>query len=383
MQSTVAAVRLAELPVAAVRLREPDLAGRPVAVVRNGRVVCVDGGAEKAGVWPGAPENTLPAHVVSKPPATLEEDQLRGRVHEHLLNTTPLVEEVRPGLWLADLTGTRGVHRVPEIVTVGCTLEALEGLLGIPAMGGVGPNRVVALAAESATHQTPLQWIRVMPGQEARFLAPLPVTLLPGIGRALSRRLARLGIERMGHLSACSEERLVRAFGKKAARWREMARGIDLAQVLPGVRRSDPLLYDIAPKAHFQGDADLWRLFADACERLGEGLRREGQYATRLMVRFTYLDGEEAAGKMDLPTGTDRNAELLRAAWNRFERLLQRRVMVRHIHLSVEKTVSHVPLSLFPEEREVLPLSRPGLDEAVDHIRQKFGWETIRLARWR
>src|SRR2546429_5646681 len=54
----------------------------------------------------------------------------------------------------------------------------------------------------------------VPPGGEARFLAPLPVRKIPGIGEVTERALRALGLETVEQLAAVSQEKLERIFGQ-------------------------------------------------------------------------------------------------------------------------------------------------------------------------
>ena len=381
MTRTVAAIRLEALPIAAVRKREPDLLKHPLVVMERGRVVCCDSQARNMGVMQGMPGHTLSARIVRRDRASLEERRLRDTVHQRLQRYTPLVEIAPHHLWLIDVTGTRRVHGVPEVMTVDRILKELEQGLSIPAVGGVAPSRGVALAAEAAAGRSPLQWVRVMSGQEARFLSPLPVTLIPGIGRAIGRRLSRLGIERMGHLAAVPMDRLVRAFGRRAIQWWQIAQGRDQTPVLPGIQTPPLLQESVLLRADSQGDATLRNRLADVCERLGERLRRNRQYAHSVLVSMTYLDGDRGAGRYTLSPVSNRNADLLQAVWHGLNRARKRRVMLRRVVVDVVQTVGARPYSLFADDTSDNALCRPNLDEAIDAIRARYGREMIGYPR--
>jgi len=59
----------------------------------------------------------------------------------------------------------------------------------------------------------------VLPGQEARFLAPLDVADIPGVGKVTEQKLRAMGIRRVGDLAQFEEEDLEQRFGKWAWRW--------------------------------------------------------------------------------------------------------------------------------------------------------------------
>jgi DNA polymerase-4 len=79
----------------------------------------------------------------------------------------------------------------------------------------------------------------VLPGQEARFLAPLEVRKIPGVGKVLEKNLHDLGIRKVGDLAALEESFLEERFGKWGLALAGKARGLGhgehrAARVYPG-----------------------------------------------------------------------------------------------------------------------------------------------------
>src|SRR5207245_5145968 len=67
----------------------------------------------------------------------------------------------------------------------------------------------------------------VAPGQEQRFLAPLPVRKIPGIGEVTERALRALGIETVEQIAAVPLEKLEQIFGQWGTALYRNARGGD------------------------------------------------------------------------------------------------------------------------------------------------------------
>src|SRR4051794_33363854 len=89
---------------------------------------------------------------------------------------------------------------------------------------GVATSKVVAKVASDRRKPGGLTAVR--PGQEAGFLAPLPLRLLPGIGPRADEKLRAAGIETIGELAALADDDpLLR--GKVGEMLRDRARGID------------------------------------------------------------------------------------------------------------------------------------------------------------
>ncbi|MCW4020421.1 MAG: DNA polymerase IV [Candidatus Bathyarchaeota archaeon] len=91
---------------------------------------------------------------------------------------------------------------------------------------GVGPNKLVAKIA--ADFQKPDGLTVVKPENVERFLAPLPVSRLLGVGRKTSQKMESLGIKTIGDLAGFNVQRLIDAFGKNLGTYfRNASLGLD------------------------------------------------------------------------------------------------------------------------------------------------------------
>src|SRR5271170_5544406 len=97
--------------------------------------------------------------------------------------------------------------------------------LKIPVSMGIATNKLVAQIASKL--RKPRGFVVVRPGEEAAFLAPLPVGRLPGIGTKTEAMLARVGIRLVSDLFVRSERELESAFGRGWRNVVSMGRGED------------------------------------------------------------------------------------------------------------------------------------------------------------
>ena len=102
--------------------------------------------------------------------------------------------------------------------------------------GRVGIASVKFLARLAAEQAGRGGVVRVPAGGEARFLADLPVSVLPGVGPRTLATLRGLQTERVGQLAVLGRDALERALGNHGLRLLEFARGED-AQRVRAVRR--------------------------------------------------------------------------------------------------------------------------------------------------
>lgn len=116
--------------------------------------------------------------------------------------------------------------------------KVIEAYLGITPTIGVGSNKFVARVASAANSETSPLCIKE--GEEAQFLAPYPITLLP-LDKEMQRRLPLLGIQTLGQYAVLPRGSVLEQFGKYGRWLHELAKGIDIRPL-----RS----YQPAPKLH-------------------------------------------------------------------------------------------------------------------------------------
>ena len=122
--------------------------------------------------------------------------------------------------------------KAPKSWQNGCRRRILQELQ-LPCSLGAATNKLVAKIATdfgkaAARGEIPPNAITIVPpGQEAAFLAPLPVRALWGVGPKTEARLAEMNILTMGDLASLPEKELVRVFGKPGYDLSVHARGID------------------------------------------------------------------------------------------------------------------------------------------------------------
>jgi DNA polymerase-4 len=103
--------------------------------------------------------------------------------------------------------------------------ERVLGERGLTVSVGVAPNRLVAKIASD--QEKPDGLTVVSPSRVQRFLDPLPVRSLPGVGPATEKRLHRLGVETVRELRALPLDRLQQGLGRHGETLYRYARGRD------------------------------------------------------------------------------------------------------------------------------------------------------------
>lgn len=194
--------------------------------------------------------------------------------------------------------------------------------LQITASFGIAANKLVAAIASKA--RKPQGFTVVPPGTEAEFLAPLPVGVLPGVGKKSEARLHAAGIKLVRDLFARPESELESLFG---GFWREvltMARGEDDRPVQ--TEREDAKSYSVQETfGHDIGDfAEIERVAKRMIDELMPAIRADGKRVRTMTVKVRYPGMEDSSCGRSLAEASDLEAPfyplvapLLKEAWGR------------------------------------------------------------------
>jgi nucleotidyltransferase/DNA polymerase involved in DNA repair len=196
----------------------------------DGTVLDADPGARALGVRRGMPLGS--AHRLAPEATFLEPDPEADRASaeaafERLASYSPaLAGSSDPGtasfgLFEAQVDGLEGLWG-PEPRLVATVGAALEPLVAGRARAGIAGTRFAATVAAAAAQPGAL--ISVPPGDEARFLAPLPTSLLTS-DLDIRARLRRFGLRRIDQVAALPVSALIARFGEEGARVGMRARG--------------------------------------------------------------------------------------------------------------------------------------------------------------
>ncbi|WP_052480921.1 DNA polymerase IV [Gilvimarinus agarilyticus] len=103
--------------------------------------------------------------------------------------------------------------------------EQVVAQLGITVSAGIAPNKFLAKVASD--WRKPDGLFEIKPEQVAEFVARLPVSCIPGVGKVTGERLAQLQVKNCGDLLRFDERELCERFGQFGSRLYHCSRGID------------------------------------------------------------------------------------------------------------------------------------------------------------
>ena len=380
MQSSILHVDMDAFFVSVELLERPELRGKPVVVGgrpdQRGVVSAASYEARKFGIHSAMPLRTAgrlcPNAIFLDCRHTLY-SEWSDHVAATLAKFSPVVEMVSIDEAYLDLAGTERLHG-PPLAAADKLLRAITSTTGLPCSGGLAATRLVAKVASDQAKPRGLVW--VAPGQEARFLAPLSVRKIPGIGEVTERALRALGIETVGQLAELPQEKLEKIFGQWGTALHRKARGGD----------SYEFVIDAEPKSishnHTFGedtdetaalDAMLSHLSQKACKRLREaGLTAR---TLTLTIRYAGFDTHTRSKTLAEPACLD--ADIFAVFQDLFRQHRDHRRKIRLLGVSLSGLTHEA------EQLDLLEAERRGklekLTSAADRLRDRFGFSSVQF----
>ncbi len=232
------------LPIRMARSRHSDSfpTDRPVVLGgqpwMDGLVIDADPAARALGVRRGIPlgsAHRLAPEAVFLDPETDADTAAVEAAFETLARFSPglagTTDPTDPAFGLIELQAD-GLDRLwgPDAVLIQRLVDALKPVLPGAPRPGIAGTRFAATVA--AGHAEPAVARIVERGEDARFLAPLPSSLLSP-DPDVRARLARFGLRRIGAVAELPRSALVARFGDEGGRLHARSRGEEIERFVP------------------------------------------------------------------------------------------------------------------------------------------------------
>ena len=266
---------------------DPALRGKPVIVGWPGQrsVVCAASyEARKFGVHSAMPASRAMRKCptgIFIPPNFDKYREVSRQIRVIFERHTPLVEPLSLDEAYLDVTNElTGIPTATE--TAEEIRREIKAETHLTASAGVAPNKFLAKIASD--WRKPDGCFVIRPHQVERFLMPLPIRKIPGVGKATEEVMTEMGIATVGDLHRFTNEELIARFGKWGTRLYQLARGIDESPVEPSRPRKS-----WSSENTFERDITLDEVAAwmrETSEKLWESLQKKELIGRTVTVKL-------------------------------------------------------------------------------------------------
>jgi len=297
------------------------------------------------------------------------------KVMARLHALTPLVEQISIDEAFLDVTDLPGPVE-------GMARQLQEGIrheLGLPCSLGIATNKLLAKTATdvgkmSAPKGTFPNAITIVPaGEEAEFLAPLPVEMLWGVGPKTAEKLANLGIARIGELAQHSATGLMRRFGKVGYDLTQRSKGIDYRPIVTH-HEAKSISQEVTYASDIRDGARLRQTLHAQSWHIARQLQKQALTARTVKFKIRWPDFTTLTRQTTLRQPTADGAMIAKAALKLFEGVWKREKAVRLLGVGVsglDTPPKQIGLWDMDWEKEYKVL------DAVAKIQKKFGKDAL------
>ncbi|MCD8315962.1 MAG: DNA polymerase IV [Eggerthellaceae bacterium] len=377
------------------QLDHPSWRGKPVIVGgdadKHGVVATCSYEARKYGVrsaMAAAQAKKLCPDAIWSPGHFDRYRQMSRQVMQLLSDETPYVQQVSIDEAFLDVSPTP--HNTESPVNIAIRIRKNVASLGITCSVGVATTKSIAKIASEMGKPDGLTV--VYPGDEKKFLYPLPIRKMSGIGSATETYLKRHGIKTLGDLANADSMILKEAFGKNAEVFRKRAMGTEVETV-----ETDSDIKSVSHEMTFARDLtdfdDMTAALAALAAQVGRRLRKKGLKGSTITLKLRYADRTIHTIQRQLPKPSDDDLSWLPVLSDMLSELLSPNVPVRLLGVGISGFDEdyHVQESLFDLDDSRTIHERPdafaseekrqSLLNATDALKERFGENAINFGR--
>ncbi len=359
---------------------DPKLRGRPI-VVGGGVVQAASYEARARGVrsaMGGRRARELCPELIAVSPRWPAYVEASRAVFDVFRESAPVVEGLSIDEAFLDVRGLDHVRGTPRGIAARLKHDVARRV-GLPLTVGLAGTKFLAKVASGVAKPDGL--LVVEHGQELRFLHPLEIERIWGIGPKSAAKLRRRGIATVGQLAAIPEQDLVDILGRAQGRHvHALAHNRDPRRVRAGPsRRSFGSQSAFSTRSGPPGS--LHATLGGLVDRVTRRMRAKGAQGRTVTLRLRFADFERATRSSTLATATCSSATILATAHLLLESampLIEGRglTMVGIAVANLDAGGGSVQLEL-PIDRAS---RRRALDLALDDVRARFGPNAISRA---
>ena len=351
---------------------------------RHSIILAKSGPAKKYGIQTGEPLfqalEKCPQLKVIPPDYPLYVEASRHFV-EMLRQFSPQVQQYSIDEAWVDMTGTERIFGSPRLAAEKMR-QRINDELGFTVNIGISSNKLLAKMA--GDFEKPNKVHTLFPEEMEEKMWPLPVRDLFLVGPATEKKLKVYGIYTIGDLAKADLSVLKRRLGKHGETIWHFANGRNADAVTPEPQENKGYGNSVTTPKDVVTTEQAHQVLLSLCETVAARMRKDGKCGGCISIHIRTNDFSHASHQTVLLGATNITGEIFEAACRVFDELWDRATPLRQLGVQMTR-LSAEPYqqydlfsSLTPERYE----RKIRLDETVDALRDKFGEEIIRRAKF-
>lgn len=368
--------------VSVEELENPSLKGKAVVVGADpdgrGVVAAASYEARKFGVHSAQPIRTakqLCPHAIFLRGNHATYREYSSSIHHIFEEFTPVVEMMSIDEAYLDLTGCERLHG-SAFQAADRLIRAIKNRTRLNCSIGLSTSHLVSKIASDQAK--PHGLLHVFPGEEPKFLAPLPIRRMPGIGKVTEPELRSLGIKTIGDLQKWSLEGLKQRFGTYGA-WLHMKAHREDTGAYAYLEEPKQISHEATFDVDTGDSEEIERALSYLAQLVARRLRDHGFHARTVGLKLRYADFRTLTRDVTLDEPTHLDFVIFERVLHLFEQARNPKLKVRLVGVRA----SHLEHASF--QRSLLDAGQherlERLMQAADKVRDRFGFDAVRLAR--
>jgi len=294
---------------------------------------------------------------------------------------SPQVEQYSIDEAWVDMTGTERIFGAPRLAAERMRQQIWEEL-GFTVNIGISTNKLLAKMA--GDFEKPNKVHTLFPEEVENKMWPLPVRDLFLVGSATEAKLKKMGIYTIGDLASAEMSLLRRRLGKHGETIWHFANGRNADMVTPepaenkGYGNSTTTAKDVTTRdgAH--------QVLLSLCETVAARMRNDNKCGRCISVHLRTHEFKHFTRQTLLHGATNITSELFQTACDVFDQAWDGQTPLRQLGVQVTRltTEPYQQYDLFSDMTPVQYERKLRLDETVDALRDKFGEDIIRRAKF-
>lgn len=340
--------------------------------------------AKKYGIQTGEPlfqaMEKCPELVVVPPDYELYVQASRHFV-DILRQFSPQVEQYSIDEAWVDMTGTQRLWGTPRLAAE-LMRRRIHEELGFTVNIGISSNKLLAKMA--GDFEKPNKVHTLFPEEMGEKFFPLPVRDLFLVGAKTERKLQMLGIYTIGDLASADVRTLKKRLGKQGELLWHFANGRNAEAMTPepmenkGYGNATTTSHDVVTHE------EAYQVLLSLCETVATRLRKDGKCGSCISIHLRTNEFRHFSHQCVLHGATNITSEIFEASCRLFDEAWDEITPLRQLGVQITR-LSGEPYQQFDFFSGLSPVQferKLRLDETVDALRDKYGEDIIRRAKF-